>query len=270
MNSNERNSMNRRDLLRQGGLALSLGALVAACGSGRSGSSDPGRIGVVVVPPEEPADLTVDDAVLLRTLQSLEFAVIELHTRLLEMGAFGDDAAVAERFIADHRRHADEIGALVSQAGGTPYECANTFAMSRAVEPVLEAIETSEDQHRDALNTASAFETLLGASYQSLVPQLVDASLRSAPSLVGGEEHRHAALVAMAVNPDELVNPALSGEETVEETAFPTLYAIESTFGSLTAVDLRVGAPSEDDGSYFEVQLQTPAANTYVYNDQSC
>ena len=51
MNQNERNSMNRRDLLRQGGLALSLGALVAACGSGRSGSSDPGRIGVVVVPP---------------------------------------------------------------------------------------------------------------------------------------------------------------------------------------------------------------------------
>lgn len=77
MNSTERKTLNRRDVLRQGGLALSLGALVAACGSGRSGSDAPGRIGVIVPPENETADLTVDDAVLLRTLQSLANADAE-------------------------------------------------------------------------------------------------------------------------------------------------------------------------------------------------
>lgn len=269
MNPNDRTSLNRRDLLRQGGLALSLGALVAACGSDRGGSDAPGRIGVVVVPEDEPADLTVDDAVLLRTLQSLEYALIELHSQLLEMDVLGPDASLVERFIDDHRRNADEIGGFVVMAGGEPYECANPFAMSRAIEPVLGAIETSDDPTRDALNTVSAFETLLGESYQSLVVRLEDASLRSAPSLIGGEAHRHAAFVAMQLNPDELVHHDLTGEEPEEEATFPTPYAIESTFGLLTGIDLLVGAP-DADGSRFEIQLQTPAENTFVYNDLSC
>jgi hypothetical protein len=270
MNSNDRTSLNRRDLLRQGGLALSLGALVAACGTGRSGGDAPGRIGIVVPPDDDAGDQTVDDAVLLRTLQSLEYTAVDLHTRLLEMDVLGDDASLAERFIEDHRRHADEIGGLVVMAGGEPYECANPFAMARSVEPVLEAIEASDDPTRDALNTVSAFETILGESYQALVALLEDSSLRTAPSLVGGEEHRHAAFVAMQLNPDTLVHPDLSGEEPEEETTFPTAYAIESTFGLLTGVDLTVGAPDEADGSRFEVQLQTPAENTFVYNDLSC
>jgi hypothetical protein len=270
MNSSERNTLNRRDLLRQGGLALSLGALVAACGSGRGGGDAPGRIGIVVPTDEEPADLTVDDAVLLRTLQSLEYAVIELHTRLLDMGVLGDDTALAERFIDDHRRHADAIGGFVVMAGGEPFECANPFAMERAVEPVLAAIETSDDPTRDAYNTVSAFETLLGESYQALAARLEDRALRTDPSLIGGEEHRHAAYVAMQLNPDTLVHPDLSGEEAEEETTFPTPYAIEWTFGSLTGIDLTVGAPNEDDGSRFEIQLQTPGENTFVYNDLSC
>jgi len=269
MNSTERTTFNRRDLLRQGGLALSLGALVAACGSGRSGSDSPGRIGVIVPPQEDTTDLTIDDAVLLRTLQSLEFAVIELHTRLIDMDVLGDDTSLVERFIEDHRRHADEIGGFVVMAGGEPFECANPFAMERAVDPVLGAIETSDDPTRDALNTVSAFETLLGESYQALVPELEDAALRSSPSLVGGEEHRHAAYVAIQLNPDTLVHPDLSGDEAEEEATFPVPYAIESTFGSLSGIDLFIGAPTEED-SRFEIQLQTPAENTYVYNDLSC
>lgn len=270
MNPTERPSLNRRDLLRQGGLALSLGALVAACGSGRSGSSDPGRIGVIIPPEEETADLTVDDAVLLRTLQSLEYTIIELHTRLLDMGAYGGDADLIERFIADHVAHADEIGAMVVAAGGVPYECANPFAMERAVDPVIAAIETSDDPERDALNTASAFETLLGESYQALVVQLEDPALRTDPSLIGGEEHRHAVIVAIQLNPDNLVHHDLSGDEPEEEATFPTPYALVSTFGSLTGIDLTVGAPDDVDGSRFEIQLQTPADNTFIYNDMSC
>lgn len=270
MNSTERKTLNRRDVLRQGGLALSLGALVAACGSGRSGSDAPGRIGVIVPPENETADLTVDDAVLLRTLQSLEYAVIELYAGLLDMDVLGDSASLVERFIEDHRRHADQIGSFVIMAGGEPYECANPFAMTRAVEPVLAAIELSDDLTRDALNTVSAFETLLGESYQALVVHLEDPALRAAPSLVGGEEHRHGAYVAVQLNPDNLVHPEISGDDAEGEATFPRPYAIESTFGLLTGIDLVIGAPNDEDGSQFEIQLQTPAENTYVYNDLSC
>ncbi len=46
-------SMDRRALLRNGGLVLSFGAIVAACGNDRAGSDDPGRLGVAA-PPARP------------------------------------------------------------------------------------------------------------------------------------------------------------------------------------------------------------------------
>jgi len=269
MNPTEPTSLNRRDLLRQGGLVLTLGAIVAACGSDES-SDAPGRIGVVVIPPEEPADLTVDDAVLLRTLQSLEYSAIDVHARLVALGAFGDDASVAERLIDHHTRHAAEIGALVTQVGGAPYDCANPFVQDRAVEPVIAAVETSDDPERDGLSTAYAFEEWLGRSYQALVARLVDSSVRTAAMTVGGEEHRHAALLALEINPDEIVSPELTGAEAAAPSEFPPTYAIASTFGQLTAVDLVVGAPSEGDGARLDIPLQTPAENTFVFNEMSC
>jgi hypothetical protein len=269
MNPTEPSSLSRRDLLRQGGLVLTLGAIVAACGSDES-SDAPGRIGVVVIPPDEQADRTVDDAVFLRTLQSLEYSTIDVYTRLLDLDAFGDNADIAERFIEDHTRQAEEIGGLVSQAGGTPYECANPFIQDRAVEPVIAAVETSDDPQRDGLNSAYAFEEWLGRSYQAIVARLVDGALRTPAMAIGGENQRRAALVALEINPDQIASPSLTGEEATETTEFPPVYAIASTFGQLTAVDLVVGAPSEDDGARLDVQLQTPAENTFVYNDMSC
>ena len=53
------------------------------------------------------------------------------------------------------------------------------------------------------------------------------------------------------------------------EPEFAVVYAIPSTFGTVSAIELVVGAPN-DDGQRFTVLLQTPAANTYVYSDQSC
>lgn len=268
MTSNSRTAMNRRELLKNGTLALSLGAIVAACGSDRGGPTDPGKIGDEVLPEEPDRDTSVDDAVLLRTLQSLEHTAVDLHGQLLEMGAFGAAAAVAERFVADHEGHSAAIGELVSQAGGTPYTCANPFLVERVVEPVLAAVEGSDDAGRDALAIAYAFESLLGASYQALVPSLSDASLRAAVMTVGGEEHRHAATVALAVNPDP-VNPEMVGGEA-ESGEFPTPYAIPSTFGLLTGITLVVGSPQGEDQVRTSANLQTPAENTYVYNGDSC
>jgi hypothetical protein len=259
----------RRDLIRNGSLAISLGALLAACGADRSGSDAPGRLGLEDLPDEPSRDTSVDDAVLLRTLQSLEHAAVELHTRLLDMGAFGGAAAVAERFVADHEGHSDAIGELVTAAGGTPYACANAFVMERAVEPVLAAIADSDDAERDALNTAHAFESLLGASYQAIVARIDDGALRAGAMSVGGDEHRHAAVVAMAINPDP-VNPEMVGEAMPDGGEFGIPYAIPSTFGLLTGIELVVGAPSGEEQARFAITLQTPAENTFVYNDLSC
>jgi hypothetical protein len=269
MNLSSRNPINRRDVLKNGTLALSLGAIVAACGSDRGGPTDPGKIGVEELPNDEGGDTSVDDAVLLRTLQSLEHTAVDLHTRLLDMGAFGGAAAVAQRFVSDHEGHSEAIGALVTQAGGSPYACANSFVMGRAVEPVLAAVEKSDDAGRDALAIANAFESLLGASYQALVAKLSDGALRVAAMQIGGEEHRHAAVAALAANPDP-VYPGMMGQEADESGEFPVAYAIPSTFGMLNGIELMVGAPEGEDQVRYSTILQTPAENTFVYSGESC
>jgi len=69
----------RRKLLHTGGLTLSLGAIIAACGEDRAGGTEPGRVGnapdVTPLPAGE-----VDDVVLLRTAQSLEHSALDAYT----------------------------------------------------------------------------------------------------------------------------------------------------------------------------------------------
>lgn len=264
-------SLDRRSLLRNGGIMLSFGAIVAACGSGRSGSDDPGRLGVAAPAPTLP-EAELNDGVLLRTAQSLEYTAITVYEAAASLDVLNDtETALVERFVADHERHAAAIGALVTQVGAEEFTCANPFLMDRAVEPTLAALEGSDDLHRDVLNIAFAFESLAGASYQALVGVLSDKALRSDAIRIGGEEHRHAAMLATLISPDTLINPALLGENAVDtdDEGFPTVYAIPATFGQLTGINLVVGARN-DEGARFSTQLQTPAANSFVYDYESC
>ena len=48
-----------------------------------------------------------------------------------------------------------------------------------------------------------------------------------------------------------------------------TLYAIPSRFGSLTAMELVIGAPNEA-GTRSSSAVETPAENAYVYEDATC
>jgi hypothetical protein len=143
--------------------------------------------------------------------------------------------------------------------------------MDRAVGPVLAAIgDDSDDLHRDVLNIAYAFESLAGASYQALVGSLEGKPLRSAAIHIAGEEHRHAAALASAINPDDPISPVLvGGIVEVNDAGFMPPYAIPSTFGRLAGIDLIVGKRNAE-GTRFTTQLQTPAANTYVYHYESC
>ncbi len=262
--------LDRRALIRNGGLALSMGAIIAACGSGRAGSQDPGRLGVAPPAPTLP-EAEVDDAVLLRTAQSLEYTALAVYDAIAGLDALSaSENALVGRFVSDHERHAADVGALVSRAGGEEFTCPNPFVMDRAVTAILGALEGSTDLHRDVLNIAHAFEALAGASYQALVSSLEDLSLRSTAMLIGSEEQRHAAALAAAINPDALISPELFGEPVdSDDEGFPIPYAVPSTFGQLTGIELVVGE-RDDDGARFTTQLQTPADNTFIYDYISC
>ena len=263
-------TLGRRALIRNGALTVSLGAIASACGSGRSGSADPGRLGVADDAPEL-IDEDVDDITLMRTVQSIEYTALDVYAAAAETGALsGDDTELVQRFVEDHQRHAADIGAIVVRLGGQPFECANPFLVDRAVVPILAALEGSDDLRRDLLLVAYAFEQLAGASYQSLVSLLTNQPLRASAMQVGSEEQRHAAALGAALNPDTYFSPVLSGTpEGADERGIVLRYAIPSVFGQVAGVDVTVGGVSEE-GSRFSTQLQTPAANSLVYSNQAC
>jgi hypothetical protein len=263
-------SLDRRQLLRTGGLVVSMGALVAACGSGRAGSTAPGRLGVAEPPPTLP-DAEINDVVLLRTAQSIEYTALDVYAAAVATGALSaSELTLAGRFVDDHTGHAASLGSLITGAGGEEYACANPFLVDRAVGPVLAALDGTDDLHRDLLNIAYAFEQLAAASYQSLVSALQDLRLRSEAMRIGGDENRHAATLAQVINPDALFSPVLFGEPDLpDDDGFPVPYAIPATFGKLIGIPLSVGA-RDAEGTRFSVQLQTPAPNTFVYEYESC
>lgn len=263
-------SLDRRQLLRNSGLMLSMGAIVAACGSNRGGSTNPGRLGVA----DEATELeqaAITDVVLLRTAQSLEYTALAVYDAAGATGALTSaQTALAGRFVEDHTGHAASIGSLIGDQGGVEFTCANPFLVDRAVTPILGALDGSDDIQRDLLNIAHAFESLAGASYQALVGLLTDRSLRKELMRIGGEENRHAAALAGAINPDSAYSPAMFGEPLSNDAdGFPIPYQIPSTFGLLTGIELVVGA-RDIEGARFSTQLQTPAQNSLVYEHLQC
>ncbi len=138
--------------------------------------------------------------------------------------------------------------------------------------PINEALEASDDPLRDVLSISHALECLAAASYQALVGLFTEPDLRMKIMQIGADENRHAATLAMAITgtPDGYVNPELLPEAApLEDLEFAVAYAMPSTFGTVSAIDLVVGRPN-DEGRRLAIDLQTPAANTFVYSDMSC
>ncbi|HUF96794.1 MAG TPA: hypothetical protein VMM60_01620 [Ilumatobacter sp.] len=272
------NDFNRRQLLRSGGLALSFGAVLAACGSNRAGSTDPGRLGVAV-PPEPLAPTEFNDLAVLRTLQSIQYTALEVYARIADNGGLpGDDSGLAERAVADHTRHASELGAMISGAGGEEYTCANAFQIERLVDPAFAAVEgddtlaPTDDAERDLWQIANGFEDWIGRCSQDAVGLIAeDISLRSGIMRLAGETTRLSSAFALHVNPDSFINPILLGRDAMatDEMGFPIPYALPSTFGQVTSIDLLLGSLS-DEGGRVKLQLQTPAANSFIYADDTC
>jgi rubrerythrin len=266
----------RRRLFRDGALVVSLGALVAACGT-RGGATEPGRVGVAEPPPTLP-DVSLNDPaaldiVLLRTAQSLEYTAIAVYEVAKDLGVL-DEATLTlvDRIVEDHTGHAAAVGSLITENGGEEFQCANPFLMERAITPIVEAISGSDDQLRDVLNTAHALEELAARTYQAVVGSLSTAELRQAAMTIGVDENRHAAALAIAITgaPEAYVGPELTGEDpTPNEEGVLVPHAITDTFGQLGGVRLIIGARSEE-GTRSEFILQTPAENSFVYDYLEC
>jgi hypothetical protein len=259
--------LSRRELIQSGGMVLALGAVAAACASNDAGGT-PGRIGFAPPPPTLPeVEDPPSDATLLRTAQSMEYAALELYKALMAQNVLTDDeSAVFDRIVEDHTRHAGEMGELIVAAGGEEYPCPNSFIMDRSINPVLAAMEGSDDVHRDVLNIAWAFETNFGASYQAFVPMFQDLAVRTAAAFHAGEEHRHSEVLARIINPEQTFSPTFFGQpEEKDADGFVIPYAIPSVFGRVSGVDLVVGNVTPE-GSRFSIQLQT----TFVYDYMVC
>ena len=263
--------LSRREVLRGGGMLLTVGVIGTACASNAAGGA-PGRVGIAPPPPTLPqVEDPPNDVTLLRTAQSMEYSALELYKALTAAGVLSsDEATLFDRIVQDHTRHADEIGQLITAAGGAAFACANSFMMDRSVNPALAAMEGTDDAHRDVLNIAWAFESMFGASYQSFVRQLQTLELRTAAALHSGEEQRHSTVLARVINPKQTFSPTFFGKSEEKDAAgFPVPYAIPSVFGKVSGIDLVIGAVTAE-GSRFAIQLQTPAQNTFVYEYMAC
>lgn len=269
----------RRGVLQVGGVSAALAAVLAACG--RPGDGAPGRVGNAPDATSLPT-VVVDDAVLLRTIGSLEYSAIEAHERIKEAGGIDDRAAaLVDRMIEDHTRHAETIGGLIEEAGGERYECANPWYSERVIGPLFERvegnpdaeIEPSDDPARDLVTIAYAIESMLTATYQELVEQVADPALRQPLVELAAEEGRHAAAFAIARDgaPEAYVSPLVYGEQidTAATDGVLPLYAIDGAFGSLAPVELTLG-PTNDAGTRFATAVPTPADNAYRYAGDAC
>lgn len=266
-------SLDRRSFLRTSALAVGASAFLAACGSGRDGVTDPGRLGVAPPLPTLPEDTTIDDNVWLRTLQGVSLAMLEVYKGIAAKGGLpGSAAPLLDRFVADHTRTAATVGELLSANGGSPTTTPNAFYMNRQVAPALAALEegdgfaASDDLDRDLGAIAHAFEDWAARSYQAAILAVGDVSLRPAIATLAGEASRRSAGVSAALSPNTLVSPTLSGgQDEADENGFPVQYALPARFGQLTGIELVVGGPNPD-GARRKINLQTPADNALLSN----
>jgi rubrerythrin len=305
----------RRDILRVGGLSVATAAVISACGQHVRGQV--GRVGEVPTTVKLP-DAKVTNLTLLRTASSLEHSVINVYSQVIGNSDLLDPKydEILKRFMEDHAGHAAFFEKLTTDAGGKAWTCGNPKIDDTIINPVMNritkrteatqtanAIDASDDPRRDILNFAHGLETLAGETYQAFVALFSEPALRSDAMKVGAREARHAALLALTINParpeglvnftdavnaepgsppttlpattstqQNLGNQAASGtgsptptpSDAPPQTEIPTVTAIPSQFGTLSAIQLVVGR-GDANGTRLKLNLETPSLNSFVY-----
>ncbi len=301
----------RRDILRIGGFGVATAAVITACGAE---TGEVGRVGSVSTTVPLP-DVSVTNVTLLRTASSMEHSIINVYSQVIGNSDLLDPSHddLFQRFLDDHTAHAALFEGLTTDAGGTAWTCGNPKFDDVVVQPVLDRIikgvpatavaaeiPPSDDPKRDILNFAHGLEAMAAASCQSFVVLYSDPLLRASGMTVGANESRHAALLALTINPDRPggwvnFNDAVNAEPAtpptttvapsttlqniadapgaavpsdsvaaVPQTEIPTVTAVPSQFGGLAAIQLVVGA-GDENGTRLKVNLETPSLNSFVY-----
>ena len=232
---------NRRQFLRVGGLTVTTGALLVACGD-QGGDTGVPRVGTVPPTTARPKP-PVTDATLLRTATSLEYNAMYVYDAVAALGVLdADQAAIAARFRSDHDEHAAATAALSVDLGAESFLCPNPRLQSVYIEPALRLIlgskgaadalgidegdveiEPSDTPVEDILVLADALESLAAATYQAIVVMLNDVSLRAEAIRIGAQEAQHAGLLGALINPTALI--AVDGVAVPEATSPSTTVA---------------------------------------------
>ena len=249
-------------------------AAAAAPRANRAGSATPR-----CRPPCPPR--TVDDRVYLRTAQSIEYTIVDVYGTITDSGALtGTDADLLARLIENHTAAAAEVGELVTEAGGEPYDCANSWYMERVVPQIFEHIDgnpdedipPSDDPARDMLAVMDAMESMAASMYQGLVEKLSVPELRAEVMLLGARSARQSAAVAIASTgaPERLRQPgrARRGGRPRRVRPDPAVRH-PGPVRHAEPVPLVIGAASSA-GTRFTMPIETPADNSYVYTGQTC
>ena len=174
--------------------------------------------------------------------------------------------------MSDHVAASGALGEHIVAAGGETYACENEWVRNRFVNPVIAAVDSSDDSRRDARNVAHAFETMLAHSYQHLVGLAENPAHRQGLMALGASASRRSALLATQISSAKYgyFGPDISPDaaETTDE-GFPIGYAVPATFGQVGQI-LLVAGDVDDEGARYSLLLQTPAENTFVYEYMSC
>ena len=279
--------VSRRSILKIGGLSIGLAAIMAACAED-SGDAKPARVGDAA-PASKLPTVVVNDGVLWRTASSLHYSIIDAHNAAKEHGKLNAaQTDIVNAFIAANEEAIATLDKLTVDAGGEVFSCANPRFDRVILVPLIARItgrpkegneeadvEPSDDPTRDALGLAYSMEAVAASTHQSLVPLFTEPALRADAMSLGQAAARRAAALALAINPANMLNPALiasanvSSPTTLNPSTRQQHYAVPGQFGALAATQLMIGKVSEAD-TQFTVNIETPAANSFVYDGQTC
>lgn len=244
----------RRSLLRSGGLAAVAGVVLAACAD--SGESGIARLGTGVAPEALP-DVEVTDVVLLRTAMSVEKMVQDALTSATL--AAGANASLMNAFGEAHERARLALRSLVTARNGEPVDEANAKLTANWGARALDLVSKSDRAQEDGLALAHALETLVASTYQNFVAQTSEAALRSEMMVLAAGASRRAATIA------QQIAPGTKGfAPVVDEQGNVSVAALPSAFGTLSSIQVTLGAPNES-GIRETVTMETPSLNSFVY-----
>jgi Ferritin-like domain len=204
--------MDRRGVLKLGGVVLLGGVVMAACGSDNSSSGSSATTSASTAAstaaasattaaaasaPTAAAAAATGDVVILRTASSIEELAVAAYQTAISSGLV-TTAAIADAaklFQAQHMEHSAYFQAATKAAGGEPFTMANPAVLA-AIQPMIAALK----DEKGVVALAFELETAAAQSYQSYVGTFADPKLNPAIMAVGGVEARHAAVLSQVLN----------------------------------------------------------------------